>query len=411
MEQKLHKYAFFQSFSAIFSVLTNKNLLFKNIITTAIGNIYYIWYNKLLKSNSEFRITDSELKRGDFLKKVAIGLSGGVDSAAAAYLLLQQGYDVTGIILRLKPGSAADSDISDAQRIADKLGIELKTPDRRETFSQKVISPFIEEYLSGRTPNPCVECNREIKFGVMLDYALEIGCDCIATGHYARIEENGGRFLLKRSLSPKDQSYFLFRLTQEQLSKTVFPLEGLSKDEIREIARKAELPVAEKGDSQEICFVPNDDYISFLGSKNISSPEGNFVDRNGNILGTHSGIINYTVGQRKGLGAFGKPMFVNRINAEENTVVIGENGTQYCRGLIADRLNFIAFDSLTEPMRADVKIRFRAKEQPALITPLDGGRISVVFDEPQRSVTPGQSAVIYLGETVIGGGRIIEQLD
>lgn len=343
--------------------------------------------------------------------KAAIGLSGGVDSAVAAYLLSEQGYDVTGIILRLKPESAADSDIADAKRIADKLGIELKILDRREVFAQKVISPFISEYCSGRTPNPCIECNKEIKFGVMLDYALEIGCDCIATGHYARIENCGGRYLLKRSQSSKDQSYFLFRLTQEQLSKTVFPLEGLTKDEIREIARKAELPVAEKGDSQEICFVPNDDYIAFLASKNISSPEGNFIDKSGNVLGTHNGIINYTVGQRKGLGAFGKPMFVNRINAADNTVIIGENGTQYCKGLIADRLNFIAFDCLTEPMRAEVKIRFRAKEQPALITPLDGGKIQIIFDEPQRSITPGQSAVIYDGNTVIGGGRIIEQVD
>lgn len=343
--------------------------------------------------------------------KAAIGLSGGVDSAVAAYLLLEQGYDVTGIILRLKPESAADSDIADAKRIADKLGIELKILDRREAFAQKVISPFISEYCSGRTPNPCIECNKEIKFGVMLDYALEIGCDCIATGHYAKIEKCDGRYLLKHSQSSKDQSYFLFRLTQEQLSKTVFPLEGLTKDEIREIARKAELPVAEKGDSQEICFVPNDDYIAFLASKNISSPEGNFIDKSGNVLGTHNGIINYTVGQRKGLGAFGKPMFVNRINAADNTVIIGENGTQYCKGLIADRLNFIAFDNLTETMRAEVKIRFRAKEQPALITPLDGVRIQVVFDEPQRSITPGQSAVIYDGNTVIGGGRIIEQID
>lgn len=345
-----------------------------------------------------------------FLKRVAVGLSGGVDSAVAAYLLLQKGYDVTGIILRLKPDDGADGDISDAKKIADKLGIELKVVDRREIFSEKVISPFIEEYLGGRTPNPCIECNKEIKFGAMLDHALEIGCDGIATGHYSRIEKADGRYLLKRSDSPKDQSYFLFRLSQEQLSRTVFPLEGLSKEEIRETARRAELPVAEKGDSQEICFVPNDDYISFLSSKNISSPKGNFVDSEGNILGTHNGIINYTVGQRKGLGAFGKPMFVNSINAENNTVVIGENGTQYSRGLIADRLNFIAFDSLIEPMRANVKIRFRAKEQPALITPLGNGKISVIFDEPQRSVTPGQSAVIYLGDTVIGGGRIIQQL-
>ncbi len=343
--------------------------------------------------------------------KAAIGLSGGVDSAVAAYLLKQQGYEVTGVILRLKPGSAADSDIADAAAIAEKLGIELKILDRREAFEQNVITPFISEYLNGRTPNPCIECNKEIKFGVMLDYALEIGCDCIATGHYAKTEKQGGRYLLRRSQSAKDQSYFLFRLTQEQLSKTLFPLEGLTKDEIREIALKAELPVAKKGDSQEICFVPDDDYIAYLASKNITSPKGNFIDKNGNVLGKHNGIINYTVGQRKGLGAFGKPMFVNSINAADNTVIIGENGTQYCRGLVADRLNFIAFDSLTEPLRADVKIRFRAKEQPALITPLEGDRMQIIFDEPQRSITPGQSAVIYNGDTVIGGGRIIEQID
>ena len=341
------------------------------------------------------------------MKKIAIGLSGGVDSASAAYLLLEKGYDVTGIILRLKPESLADGDISDAQKIADRLGIELRVVDRRDFFKENVIDPFVSEYKNARTPNPCVECNSVIKFGAMLDYALQIGCDGIATGHYARIEENGGRFLLKKSESPKDQSYFLYKLSQHQLSHTVFPLEGLEKTEIREIAEKAGLPVAEKGDSQEICFVPDDDYISYLASLGITSPKGNFVDINGNILGTHNGIINYTIGQRKGLGAFGKPMFVTGISAENNTVTIGENGSQYSSGLIADRLNFIPFDKLDVPMRADVKIRFRAKPAPATVTPNNDGTVSVVFDEPQRSVTPGQSAVFYDGDTVIGGGRII----
>lgn len=341
------------------------------------------------------------------MKKIAIGLSGGVDSAAAAYLLLEKGYDVTGIILRLKPDSLADADISDAQKIADCLGIELRILDRREYFKKNVIEPFVSEYLSARTPNPCVECNSTVKFGTMLDYALEIGCDGIATGHYARIENNGGRFLLKKSQSPKDQSYFLYRLNQHQLSHTVFPLEGLEKNEIREIALNAGLPVAEKGDSQEICFVPNDDYISYLASLGITSPKGDFVDINGNIIGTHNGIINYTIGQRKGLGAFGKPMFVTGISAENNTVTIGENGTQYSRGLVADRLNFIAYDNLDEPIRATVKIRFRAKPEIATVTPNSDGTVTVVFDEPQRSVTPGQSAVFYDGDTVIGGGRII----
>lgn len=345
------------------------------------------------------------------MKKIAIGLSGGVDSSTAAHLLLQQGFDVTGIILRLKPDSLADADIADARRIADALGIELHVLDRREIFRKSVIEPFVSEYLAARTPNPCVECNAAIKFGVMLDYALEIGCDGIATGHYAKIEEKDGRFLLRRSESAKDQSYFLYRLNQFQLAHSMFPLEGMEKEKIREIAEKANLPVAKKGDSQEICFVPNDDYIAYLTAMGISSPKGNFIDKSGNILGTHNGIINYTIGQRKGLGAFGKPMFVTGINAADNTVTIGENGSQYSRGLVADRLNFIAVEELTEPMRADVKIRFRAKEQPATVTPNGDGTVTVIFDEPQRSVTPGQGAVFYDGDIIIGGGRIIKAID
>ncbi len=345
------------------------------------------------------------------MKKAAIGLSGGVDSAAAAKLLLDKGFDVMGIILRLKPELGADADISDAQRIADSLGIELKVLDRRDFFKTSVIDPFVSEYLAGRTPNPCVECNSAVKFGVMLDFALENGCDFLATGHYAGIEKCGGRYLLRRSGSNKDQSYFLHRLTQRQLSHAMFPLEGMEKDEIRRIALEAKLPVAEKGDSQEICFVPDDDYISYLASLGVTSPSGRITDKAGNTLGTHNGIINYTVGQRKGLGAYGKPMFVTSINAEENTVIIGENGSQYSRGLVADRMNYIAFETLNEPIKAQVKIRFRAKEQPATVTPNPDGTVTIIFDEPQRSVTPGQSAVIYDGDTVIGGGRIIKQLD
>ena len=341
------------------------------------------------------------------MKKLAVGLSGGVDSSAAAHILLEQGYDVMGIILRLKPDNAADADISDAQRIADKLGIELRVLDRRDFFKKSVIEPFVSEYLSARTPNPCVECNYAIKFGAMLDYALENGCDGIATGHYAKIEEKDGRYLLRRSESAKDQSYFLYRLNQFQLSRAIFPLEGMDKEEIRMKAEKAGLPVARKSDSQEICFVPNDDYISYLASLGISSPKGKFIDKDGNVLGEHNGIINYTIGQRKGLGAFGKPMFVTGMNAQNNTVTIGENGSQYSIGFVADKLNYIAFDKLEEPMRASVKIRFKAKEQPALITPNADGTVTVIFDEPQRSVTPGQSAVFYDGDIVLGGGRII----
>lgn len=343
------------------------------------------------------------------MKKIAVGLSGGVDSCTAAYLLREQGYEVMGITLRLKQGSLADADIADARRIAEALRIELEVLDLREFFKEKIIEPFVGEYFAARTPNPCIECNGIIKFGAMLDYAVSKGCDALATGHYAKIEQSGGRFLLKKADSVKDQSYFLYRLTQAQLSRAVFPLAGMDKTQIRAIAESAGLPVAKKHDSQEICFVPNDDYSAYLASLGVTSPPGDIVDGRGNVLGTHNGIINYTVGQRKGLGAYGKPMFVTGLDPERNAVVIGENGAQYGIGLAADRLNLIDRDAVTEPFRASVRIRFRAKEQPALIIP-EGDGFRAIFDEPQRSITPGQSAVIYDGDTVVGGGRIISQI-
>lgn len=340
------------------------------------------------------------------MKKIAVGLSGGVDSAAAAYLLKNQGFEVLGITLRLKPGSLADKDIEDAEKVAQAVGIPLEILDLRDYFRKNIIEPFGAEYLAGRTPNPCIECNKLIKFGAMLDFAKEKGCEKIATGHYASIEYINGKYMLRKTDSAKDQSYFLFRLGQEQLSMIELPLAGMEKAEIRRLAEKAGISVADKKDSQEICFVPDDDYIAFLSSEGISSPCGNIIDRQGNILGRHNGIINYTVGQRKGLGAFGKPMFVTSLNAENNTVTIGENGAQYSSELTADRINWIA-DAPREPFEADVKIRFRAKEQPALIIPC-GDTFAVKFKEPQRSVTPGQSAVIYMDGYVIGGGRIID---
>ena len=344
------------------------------------------------------------------MKKIAVGMSGGVDSSTAAALLLSEGYEVEGIIMRLKPEALADADIADAKNVADALGIKLHILDCRNEFKKNVIEPFIGEYLAARTPNPCVECNSTIKFGAMLDYALnELRCDGIATGHYAQIEEKNGRFLLKRSASPKDQSYFLHRLTQFQLAHSMFPLDGFEKEYIREYAEKLKLPVASKRDSQEICFVPDDDYIAYLASLGITSPKGNFVDIEGNVIGTHNGIINYTEGQRKGLGAFGSPMFVNSLDAESNTVTIGENGTQYFIGLTADRLILIDPDCVPDEFRAEVKIRFRAKPEPAPVTK-NGEFFRVIFDEPQRSITPGQSAVIYIGDYVIGGGRIISQI-
>lgn len=341
--------------------------------------------------------------------KIAIGLSGGVDSAAAAYLLKKAGNDVLGIIMRLKPGEGADDDIADARLVADSLGIELAVLDNRNEFKSGVIDYFVSEYQNGRTPNPCVECNRLFKFGTMLDFALSQGCDRLATGHYARVEESDGRFFLKKSESPKDQSYFLWRLNQNMLSKVCFPIDSLEKEDTRRIALEAGIPVAEKKDSLEICFVPDDDYISYLASLGVSAPQGNIVGIDGKILGRHNGIINYTVGQRKGLGAYGKPMFVTGINKADNTVIIGENGTQYSMGLTADNVNFISSEKPKEPFRADVKIRYRAKPVPCTVIPTDEG-FTVNFDEPQRSVTPGQSVVLYDNDVVIGGGRIISQL-
>ena len=278
------------------------------------------------------------------MAKVLLGMSGGVDSSTAAALLMRAGHEVIGATLVMH--DLHEKDAAAAKTVAAALGIPHHTVDMREDFEKFVLSPFVSEYEKGRTPNPCIECNERIKFGAMLDYALENGCDGIATGHYAKIEEKDGRYLLKRSESAKDQSYFLCQLNQFQLSKAIFPLEGMDKEEIRLKAEKAGLPVARKGDSQEICFVPNDDYISYLASLGVTSPKGKFIDKDGNVLGEHNGIINYTIGQRKGLGAFGKPMFVTGMNAENNTVTIGENGSQYSRGLIADKMNFIAFEEL-----------------------------------------------------------------
>lgn len=343
------------------------------------------------------------------MMKAAVGLSGGVDSAAAAHILKNRGYEVMGITLRLKPGNLTDGDIEDARRVADGLDIPLTVLDLRDFFEKNIINDFSSEYLSGRTPNPCIECNKLVKFGSMLDFALESGCDALATGHYARIEEKNGEYFLRRTGSPKDQSYFLYRLNQAQLSRIIFPLADMDKEQIRAEAARAGISVAAKRDSQEICFVPDDDYVRFLTERGISSPTGNFVDGAGNILGKHNGIINYTVGQRKGLGAFGRPMFVNSIDPVNNTVVIGENGTQYSPGLTADCASWISGKAPREPFRANVKIRFRAPEQPALIIPRDENSFSVRFDEPQRSVTPGQAAVILDGDTVLGGGRIITQ--
>ncbi|HIW74279.1 MAG TPA: tRNA 2-thiouridine(34) synthase MnmA [Firmicutes bacterium] len=342
-------------------------------------------------------------------KTIWVGMSGGVDSSAAAALLLEQGFRVTGVTLRLRP-QGAEPDIEDARQVCRALGIEHRVLDFTGPFRRLVMDDFVREYLHGRTPNPCVRCNRAIKFGAMLDAALENGADGIATGHYARVERDpgSGRYLLYRTPSKKDQSYVLYGLTQRQLSHTLFPVTGLEKEAVREIARKYGLPVASKGDSMEICFVPDDCHPRFIEEyTGRALRPGNFVDEQGRVLGRHQGIARYTVGQRKGLGvAFGRPMYVVRIDAGSNEVVLGEEGRQLSSSLTAGEMNYIPFDPPVSPLRVQAKIRYQAPPADALLYPLGPDTARLEFDRPQRSVTPGQSVVLYDGDLVVGGGVI-----
>lgn len=338
-------------------------------------------------------------------KKVFVGMSGGVDSSVAAAILLEKGNKVEGISLILTENQEKEG-ISDAQAVADVLGIPLHVLDMRKEFAENVISNFVSEYRTGRTPNPCIVCNEKIKFGIMLEKSLEMGADFLATGHYAKIEEVEGCFELKAADSAKDQSYFLYRLSQHQLAHVLFPMADMEKADTRELARKYNLPVAEKSDSQEICFVPDDDYVKFLKDyAGVESVPGNFVNLSGEKIGEHKGIVNYTIGQRKGLGAFGEPMFVTRINAKTNEVVLAPNGYQQSMEFIVENLS----EPIESEVELDVKIRFRAPRVPATITPIGNNAVKVEFKEPQRAVTPGQSAVFYNGDTVVSGGFISMQ--
>ena len=344
-------------------------------------------------------------------KKVVIGMSGGVDSSVAAALLKEKGYEVIGLTMRLLGEDNSGSE-KDAANICEKLGIEHKIVDFSNEFESFVIDYFVREYRAGRTPNPCIVCNKHLKFDAMLKEAEKLGADYIATGHYAKIEkdEKSGRYLLKRASSEKkDQTYALYSLSQEQLSKTLMPLGELeNKEETRLIAEKLGLVTANKPDSMEICFVPDDDYVSFIEKRCEKMPKGNFVDTEGNILGEHKGIINYTIGQRKGLGVtFGKPMFVIKIDSGTNDITLGEKGTEFSNELFAKNLNFIPFEGLKEPIKVKAKVRYSAKEADAVVIP-EGDGARVKFDMPQRAITPGQAVVFYEpdGDAVIGGGII-----
>ena len=347
--------------------------------------------------------------------KVLIGMSGGVDSSAAACLLQQQGYACVGCTMTLycTPGTPVNTE--DARAVAQKLGIPFHVLDQQEAFHRCVIGDFIESYESGRTPNPCIQCNRHLKFGAMLEQALTMGCSHIATGHYARIQQDAltGRYLLRKAADPaKDQTYFLYTLTQHQLSHTLFPLGELTKEQARQIAEEACLLNARKRDSQDICFVPDGDYVSFMKAYTGKTyPAGNYIGLDGSVLGRHQGAVCYTLGQRKGLGiALGAPAYVCGKNMVDNTVTLGPNEALFAKGLRARDWNWIPFPDLTEPMAVTAKIRHSQKEVPATVYPEENGFARVVFADPQRAVTPGQAVVLYQGDFVVGGGTITESL-
>ncbi len=336
---------------------------------------------------------------------VYVALSGGVDSAAAAIILKEQGYTVKGVTLRLKPDNLADGDIRDAQAVANTLNIPLEILDEREDF-KKITDYFCDSYLQGLTPNPCVLCNPTIKIGKLVDFALKNGAKFVATGHYCNIEEENGRYFIRRNPSSKDQSYFLCGLNQHLLKNVRFPLSNLSKPEIRELAQSHGIPVAQKKDSQEVCFIPDNDYISFIeNEKKPNAISGDFVSSSGEVLGRHAGIYKYTIGQRKGLGAFGKPMYVLEINPENNTVVIGDNNELFKNSIHIKDINFLDDELKETEFSCQVKIRCAAKPADAIFRKTQTGA-EIIFSEPQRAAAPGQTAAIYKDDILIGGGTI-----
>ncbi len=343
-------------------------------------------------------------------------MSGGIDSAVAALLIKNQGYETVGATMKLcdrilpDGTDAADVDISDAKAICDKLDISHRVYDLSGEFNSTVIKDFIDTYTCGSTPNPCIVCNKHLKFGRLLDLEMEAGADYIATGHYARIEQNeNGRYLLKKAADPKkDQTYMLWSLTQDQLSHALFPLGDMTKAEIREIGAQNGFVNAHKSDSQDICFIPDGDYAAFIEERLGSPyPQGNYVDEDGNILGKHKGMIHYTIGQRKGLGiSMNKHIFVIEKNAVNNTVTLADEDRLFKSRIVIRNINLIPFDKIEGQIRVDVKIRYSQSQSPACAEQTGEDEITLTFDTPQRAPAKGQSAVMYDGDTVIGGGII-----
>lgn len=354
--------------------------------------------------------------------KILIAMSGGVDSSVAAGLLCKDGNECIGATMKLYHNEDAGiprahtccslDDVEDARSVCYKLGIPYYVFNFSDDFGEKIIDKFVRSYEAGLTPNPCIDCNRTMKFDKMLDFARENGLDYVVTGHYARIEQDPdtGRWLLKKALyADKDQSYVLYVLTQDQLAHTKFPLGGMDKPSIRKIAEEQGFCNARKHDSQDICFVPDGDYVGFMERYTGKYyPDGDFIDRNGKVVGRHHGAVRYTNGQRKGLGlALGAPVYVCGKDMEKNTVTVGPESALFTTTLIADDFNWISIPELTAPMRVKAKARYRQVEQPATVYPLDNGLVKVVFDEPQRAITRGQSVVLYDGDVVVGGGTIL----
>ena len=347
-------------------------------------------------------------------KKALIAMSGGVDSSVAAAKMVEAGYDCLGVTMRLHDGEncGAAKEAEDARKIADTLGFPFAIADLRETFSAQVMDRFVSAYEAGDTPNPCIECNRYMKFGALMEYAEKEGCDTLVTGHYAQVEFDGEKYRLKKAVNlAKDQTYVLYFLTQEQLAHIAFPLgEMESKDQIRGIAAGYGFVSAHKADSQDICFVPDGKYADFIRQRTGREyPAGDFVNAEGKVLGQHKGLIQYTIGQRRGLGlALPAPLYVRSKNMEDNTVLLTPESELYTTRLVADGFNWVDGVAPTEAVRVTARTRYNAKEAQATVNALPDGKAEVVFDQPQRAVTTGQAVVLYDGDYVVGGGRICE---